>query len=201
MSLMTNARMEPVNPGVLIDENYVRRLKERDEATECHFASYFGKRLTCRLRRSLRSDELIEDVQQETLLRVLINLRTKGLQRPHHLAGYVNGVCHNVMLELLRAERKNRTEEEDPLHEPVDQSPGMEEVVSNQELRRLVEGVLNRLSAKDRNILRMLFLEDMDKDEVCARVQVSREYLRVLIFRARQRFRAALQQGARRAAA
>jgi RNA polymerase sigma-70 factor (ECF subfamily) len=196
MMLMTDAHTEPVTAGVMIDENYVRRLKERDEATECHFASYFGKRLSCRLRRTLRSDELIEDVQQETLLRVLVNLRTKGLQRPHHLAGYVNGVCHNVMLELLRAERKNRTEEEDPLWEPVDQAPGMEEVVANQEIRRLVEGVLARLSAKDRSILRMLFLEDVDKNEVCARMAVSREYLRVLIFRARQRFRAALANGA-----
>lgn len=196
MMLMTNAGMQPVNAGVLIDENYVRRLKDRDEATESHFASYFGKRLTGKLRRTLRSGELIEDVQQETLMRVLVNLRTKGLDRPHHLAGYVNGVCLNVTRELLRAERRNRTEEEDPLREPVDRAPGIEEVVANHEVRRLVEGVLDKLSAKDRGILRMLFLEDMDKDEVCSRMCVSREYLRVLIFRARQRFRAALTETA-----
>lgn len=193
MMMLANGNLKAANAGVMIDENYVRRLRDRDEATECHFASYFGKRLSCKLRRTLRSDDLIEDVQQETLMRVLVNLRSKGLDRPHHLAGYVNGVCHNVMLELLRVERRNRSDE-DPLWEPVDQKPGMEEVVANQEMRRLVEGVLSKLSPKDRTILRMLFLEDADKDDVCCRMSVSREYLRVLIFRARQRFRAALAQ-------
>lgn len=197
---ISNLAMEPAAAGALIDETYVRRLRERDDATERHFASYFGRRLKCRLRRTLRSDTLIEDVQQETLLRVLVNLRTRGLERPQHLAGYVNGVCHNVTRELLRAERRNRTEEEDPLHEPVDQAPGQEELVANHELRRLVEGVLDRLSPKDRGILRMLFLEDMDKEEVCMRMSVTREYLRVLIFRARRRFRDALDRSSALAA-
>lgn len=192
--MMTNFAMETAGAGALIDECYVRRLRERDEATERHFASYFGKKLKCRLRRTLRSDTLIEDVQQETLLRVLINLRTRGLDRPHHLAGYVNGVCHNVTRELLRAERRNRTEEEDPLHEPADQAPSQDQIVANKEVRKLVESVLDKLSPKDRDILRMLFLEDMDKEEVCVSMGVTREYLRVLIFRARRRFRDALGQ-------
>ncbi len=193
MTLTPTFPMTPVTAGVAIDENYVRRLKDRDQATESHFASYFGKRLKYSLRRKLRSDDLIEDVRQETLLRVLVNLRSKELDRPMHLSGYVNGVCHNVMLELLRAERRACSDEdEERTIEAVDASPAMEHVIAGQQMRKLVEEVLAKLSAKDRDILRMLFLEDAEKDEVCEKMNVSREYLRVLIFRARQRFKAAL---------
>jgi RNA polymerase sigma-70 factor, ECF subfamily len=48
---------------------------------------------------------------------------------------------------------------------------------------------LSELSGKDRTILRMVFLEDVDKDEVCAAMRVNRGYLRVLLHRARQRLK------------
>jgi len=35
-------------------------------------------------------------------------------------------------------------------------------------------------------------LEEMDKSEICRRFQVNEEYLRVLLYRARMRFRAEL---------
>jgi len=53
-----------------------------------------------------------------------------------------------------------------------------------------VRSVLDDLAAKDRLLLEAVFLEERDKDDVCRDFQVDREYLRVLLFRARQRFRA-----------
>jgi hypothetical protein len=54
--------------------------------------------------------------------------------------------------------------------------------------------VLAKLPAKDRNILRAVFFEQRDKDEVCAELGVSREYLRVLLHRAKQQFMAQYSQ-------
>jgi RNA polymerase sigma-70 factor, ECF subfamily len=52
--------------------------------------------------------------------------------------------------------------------------------------------VLDDLPAKDRRLLEEVFLEERDKDQVCRDFKVDREYLRVLLFRARKRFRSVL---------
>jgi RNA polymerase sigma-70 factor (ECF subfamily) len=52
-----------------------------------------------------------------------------------------------------------------------------------------VRSVLSELPEKDRKILRWLFFDERDKGEVCRALQVDREYLRVLVHRAKQRFR------------
>ena len=60
------------------DEEYLRRLAEGDAVVEDHFATYFGKLLSLKLRTRIRSPQLIEDIRQETLLRALQMLRKKG---------------------------------------------------------------------------------------------------------------------------
>ena len=45
---------------------------------------------------------MIEDIRQETFLRVLVTLRRKhGLEHPERLGAFVNSVCNNVFLEYL----------------------------------------------------------------------------------------------------
>jgi RNA polymerase sigma-70 factor (ECF subfamily) len=50
------------------------------------------------------------------------------------------------------------------------------------------------MNEKDRQLLRRVFLEEEDKDQVCREFQIDRNYLRVLLHRARLRFRAVLTQ-------
>jgi RNA polymerase sigma-70 factor (ECF subfamily) len=57
-----------------------------------------------------------------------------------------------------------------------------------------VQRVLAKLPPKDRNILRAVFFEQRDKNEVCLELGVSREYLRVLLHRAKQQFVAEYKQ-------
>jgi RNA polymerase sigma-70 factor (ECF subfamily) len=45
------------------------------------------------------------------------------------------------------------------------------------------------MSERDRRLLREVFLEERDKDEVCRDFGVDREYLRVLLHRAKQAFK------------
>jgi RNA polymerase sigma-70 factor (ECF subfamily) len=74
-----------------------------------HFASYFGDLLYLKLRVRLRSIELIEDICQETLTRVLEILREgPGVERPERFGAFVNGVCNNVMRELQPVGRAHR---------------------------------------------------------------------------------------------
>src|SRR3981081_2212696 len=86
------------------NEEYVRRLESGETATVDHFTSYFTSLLSIKLRTRLRSPQQVEDVKQETFLRVLQSLgKEKGLQKPDRLGAFVNSVCNNVLLETYRA--------------------------------------------------------------------------------------------------
>ena len=54
-----------------------------------------------------------------------------------------------------------------------------------------VRRVMAALPPKDRTVLTWLFFEDRDKDEICRRLNVDRNYLRLLVHRAKARFRQA----------
>ena len=52
-----------------------------------------------------------------------------------------------------------------------------------------VRSLVAELAPKDRRILKALFLDERAKDSVCEEFGVSRGYLRVLLHRAKERFR------------
>jgi RNA polymerase sigma-70 factor, ECF subfamily len=52
-----------------------------------------------------------------------------------------------------------------------------------------VRSVLEGLTERDRRLLKAVFLDEQDKDEVCRDFQVDRGYLRVLLHRAKQTFK------------
>jgi len=169
------------------DQDYLQRLASGDSFVEHHFSSYFGDLLLLKLRVRIRSLQLIEDIRQETLLRVLQIVRRKGVEHPESFGAFVSAVCNNVMRELVRGEmRQERSEAE---FEPPDETVDLDEALITQQTRRQVQTVLDELPAKDSEILRMLFVQDRDKADICGRFGVTEDYLRVLLHRAKSRFR------------
>lgn len=172
------------------DAAYVERLRSGDARTEEHFVAYFGKLIQLKLRSRLNSKEAIEDVRQETFVRVLASLRSpQGLRQPERLGAFVNSVCNNVLLEHYRS--RDRSESLDDEEEPS--FPSREasalSLVLTKDTKRVVGIVLDKLTERDRRLLRGVFLEERDKDEVCQEFGVDREYMRVLVHRAKQSFK------------
>jgi len=151
--------------------------------------------LNIKLRNRVRSPHLIEEVRQETFLRVLLIVRRDGIAHPDRLGAFVNSVCNNVVLEVFRNETRSLPMPES-VPEVMDEAPNPETAAFSIEQKSQIRRILDALPAKDRDLLRQIFLEERDKDEVCKTFQVDREYLRVLLHRAKARFRAALEQAA-----
>ncbi len=57
------------------------------------------------------------------------------------------------------------------------------------QLEDKVREILDDMPERDRRILRAVFLEEQDKDEVCREFGVDRDYLRVLVHRAKLAFK------------
>jgi RNA polymerase sigma-70 factor, ECF subfamily len=169
-------------------DDYVKRLIAGDAETEQHFVTYFSELLLIKLRRALRVRQSLEDVRQETFLRVFRALRRKELASPESLGAFVNAVCNNVLAEFYRSVGRLAPVPVDRLDSPgLDPDPEAE--FETEERKRYVHTILETLPAKDREILRLIFLEEQEKDEVCRICRVDRSYLRVLLHRAKNRFR------------
>ncbi|HWM84536.1 MAG TPA: sigma-70 family RNA polymerase sigma factor [Kofleriaceae bacterium] len=159
---------------------------------EAHFTTYFGQLMLIKLRHRLRSRHAIDDVRQETFLRVFRILRSEpGVRQPEKLGALVNSVCNNVFLETCRTRRHEELPDE--LREAAASDDALDGLIT-EEQRREVQRVLDELPERDRRLLRAVFLDEASREEVCAEFQVDRDYLRVLLHRAKESFRARFRQ-------
>lgn len=179
------------------NEAYVEWLRAGDFRTQEHFRVYFTALIQVKLRSRLRSREAIEDVRQETFARFYVALREGKIVHPERLGSFVNSICNNVLLEHYRTAARhgsvnnnnNNNNDDEPKELP---SPVLDPLAmfTAQEIQQKVRGILDQLPERDRRLLREVFLEERDKDEVCRDFGVDREYLRVLLYRAKQLFKA-----------
>ena len=179
------------------NEAYVEWLRAGDFRTQEHFRVYFTALIQVKLRSRLRSREAIEDVRQETFARFYVALREGKIIHPERLGSFVNSICNNVLLEHYRAAARHGTRNDSADDNDNDQpkelpSPVLDPLAmfTAREIQQKVREILDQLPERDRRLLREVFLEERDKDEVCRDFGVDREYLRVLLYRAKQLFKA-----------
>jgi RNA polymerase sigma-70 factor (ECF subfamily) len=172
------------------DESYLSRLQAGDFRTQEHFSEYFSALIRIKLGSRLNSREAIEDLRQETFARFFAALNAGKIQQPERLGAFVNSICNNVLLEHYRtAARSTPLDEEESENIPASDFDLLG-VLSAKETQKKVREILEKLSERDRRLLREVFLEDRDKDAVCRDYGIDREYLRVLLHRAKQAFKA-----------
>ncbi len=172
------------------DADYVANLCAGDVRTQEHFASYFTELLHLKLRSRLKSPQAIEDVRQETFARVLASLRKEGtIQRPERLGAFVNAVCNNVLFEHYRASARSQSLDGEGQPELPAADADILAALTTKQLQSKIREVLLQMPSRDRDLLQAVFLEERDRDEVCREFGVDREYLRVLLFRAKQEFK------------
>jgi RNA polymerase sigma-70 factor (ECF subfamily) len=173
------------------DATYLEKLRSGDPRTEGHFVNYFSELIYLKLRSRLNSKEALEDVKQETFVRVLALVRSEGgLRQPDRLGALVNSVCNNVLLEHYRSKNRGETViEEEQENTFVNRDPSALSLLESKDTKRVVRQILDELTDRDRRLLQSVLLEERDKDEVCAEFGITREYLRVLVHRAKQSFK------------
>jgi RNA polymerase sigma-70 factor, ECF subfamily len=172
------------------DASYVEKLRAGDAHIEGHFVNYFSELIRLKLRSRLNSKEAIEDVRQETFMRVLTLLRGKGgLRQPDRLGPFVNSVCNHVLFEHYRSQKRTEATIDDEVEATIaGREPSALSLLEAKDTERVVRQILNQLPERDRRLLQLL-LEERNKDEVCAEFGITREYLRVLLHRAKRSFK------------
>jgi RNA polymerase sigma factor (sigma-70 family) len=172
------------------DAEYLRRLKNREEETSEHFYSHFKPRLQVKLRARWLREADVQEIVQETLVRVLRCVYDDIVRTPEAFGGFVSGVCDNVLKDFFKGclsrERFSVDIDEIDLSDPT---PGIEADILRRERQELAKSILADLSPKDRNLLRAKLFDELGNDEMCARFGASSPgTLRVMLCRARDRF-------------
>ncbi len=179
------------------DASYLKRLQEGDHQTQEHFVAYFGELIQKKLRSRVSSSQVVADLRQETFARVLKVVRGgSGIRHPERLGPFVVSVCNHVLMEHYRSSSRETPLEDEPgdifpdTHsiDPLSSAMGKQTVM-------IVRQVLEGLTERDRRVLKELFLEERDKDEVCRDFGIDRDYLRVLVHRAKQSFKSQYLKG------
>jgi RNA polymerase sigma-70 factor, ECF subfamily len=172
------------------DNAYVERLRDGDSATESHFVTYFEQLLRIKLRARRLAPETVDELRQETFIRVVAALRTQGgVRQPERFGAFVNSICNNVLLEFYRS--SSRTQPLEDFHlEKTDKVLDLEGLLVTRETHECVRAIVQGLPERDQQLLRAIFFEEKGKDEVCQAFGVDRGYLRVLLHRAKEKFRA-----------
>jgi RNA polymerase sigma-70 factor (ECF subfamily) len=173
------------------DASYVDKLRSGDARIEEHFVSYFSELIRLKLRSRLSSNEAIEDIRQETFARVIGLLRAEGgLRQADRLGAFVNSICNHVLLEHYRSKNNRESSlEDEPETVFVNLGPNALSILETKDTARVVRQILNQLTERDRHLLQAVLLDERDKDVVCVEFGVTREYLRVLVHRAKQSFK------------
>lgn len=170
------------------DGEYIRRLRDGDPEVQQHFATYFGELLMLKLRGRIKPRDLFPEVIQETLTRALRAVRDGGVDSPERFGAFVHAICRNVIHEYSRSERPHES-----VHglenEPMDPSIDLDKTLVTAERKRVVERILAEMKERDRGVLRAIYLDEKRPDEVCRLLDISPAYLRLVLYRARLRFR------------
>jgi RNA polymerase sigma-70 factor, ECF subfamily len=139
----------------------------------------------------------VDDLVQETLVRFFRAEQRQSIRNTEELGAFLNGVCRNVILEYRRRVRREPPADPDmPLPDP-----GIRPDADVFELRDSINNGLRELAERDRVILRSLYLEGKDKEAICDEWGMTDAQFRVVLFRAKERFRRAYSTEMKRSGA
>jgi RNA polymerase sigma-70 factor (ECF subfamily) len=127
----------------------------------------------------------VDDIVQEAMLRFVHALQSEKIRNPESMAAFLSGICNNVIYEYKRRLHREPLCDQDPSSLEIPAGLGADLV----ELRQVIGLVMNQLAPREREILRAFFLEERDRSEICRTMGLSEMQFRVVLFRAKEKFR------------
>ena len=168
------------------DDEYVRRLREGDRETEEHYFDYFNFPLTMKLRGRVPSAD-IDDVIQDVHSRLFKELRQGKGVRTATSSARLSSESATTSCTRPGASTQHRRARGRFLCRHRRRCATSSEQETKERVHSAIAEV-EQESARDGAILRDIFLNEKDKDEICRDWGVDRDYLRVLVYRALKKF-------------
>lgn len=127
----------------------------------------------------------VDDLVQESLIRFIGAVKGGKIHNMEMAGSFLNGICRNVIHEYRRRSMRDGPMPENP---PDQAEKGLPEAELF-ELREAIHAGMEQLSSRDQLVLRAFYLEEVPKSEILASTGLSDENFRVIMSRAKARFR------------
>ncbi len=166
-------------------------LRRGDRSAEAELVERYGRGVLYLLKRKTRDPELALDLRQETFRVAIEHLRAGGLEDAARIGAYLRGIAVNLAIaDARKSTRRATTADSDAIELAADPTAGPAENVSTEQIRAAVRGLLDELPVqRDREILLRFYINDEDKDSICAGLGVDSAHFNRVLFRAKERFR------------
>jgi RNA polymerase sigma-70 factor (ECF subfamily) len=173
------------------DPGLVSRIRAGERSAEDELVQRYSRGVSIIIGQSLADPSAAADVYQETFRLTLMKVRGGEVRDAERLAGFICGIARSLVIEHFRGAARLKARHEG---EPDRQLPSLEPSQLDQLLRQeraaLARQVLSELpSDRDRKILYRFYIEDDEKDQICADLGISALHFNQVISRARQRYK------------
>jgi RNA polymerase sigma factor (sigma-70 family) len=138
----------------------------------------------------LGDPEAAEEAAQESLARVLQALHEGRLEHPAKLGAFARSIAHHVVVDMIRTRFRHQAFGSEEEQRTAIAPDPLSALVSGEEEGR-VRLALARLTARDRNLLRLTFFEGLAPTDLALRLREPAERIRKRKQRALERLRAA----------
>lgn len=172
-------------------QHLVERIAAGERDAETELFKCYGAGVLMLLRQRCGDAGMAEDLLQDTFRIVIQRLRDKNLEKPERLAAYLHRVAVNLIIgEMRKIQRRNTHIDLDAVDAMIDVRPDALEQLSKDNLVQLVHKLLDEMPVeRDRELLVMHFIEELDKEQVCRRLDLTPAHFDRVLYRAKQRFR------------
>lgn len=175
---------EPVQPWA--DE--VRRARKGDSNAFAALVRAVQRPVFGLCLRLLRTEAEAAEVAQETFLRAYQNLDRYDESRPFDL--WVLTIARNLCLDILRRRSKVKTEDvEDHVQVLASGESSVEDRAIVRQERKSLEDAMNTLSADDREVLALYYVQRRTTREIAQVMNVAPGTIMARLFRAREKLR------------
>ncbi len=175
----------------------VTGIVEGDRNAEQAMIEKYGPALTYLLEKRTGDRETAKDIQQEAFLIVLQKLRKEPLSDPSKLSAYLHNTAVNIFIGEKRKEARRNTTFDTTLLDTIAESCDDQylNLVRERAQSAVKQMIYDLQNARDRQILTLYYIEDIDKDLICQVLELSSRHFDRVISRARARFKELVEDG------
>ena len=143
------------------------------------------------LKRRGNDEDQARDLCQETFRITIERLRDKPLAEPSKLAAFMRSIAVNLCIaENRKAERRQTFTNSDSIELAAEQGLDQFAHLANERSADAIRHLLTELtSERDQKILYRYYIDEFDKQDICAELALNHRHFDKVISRARTRFK------------
>jgi RNA polymerase sigma-70 factor (ECF subfamily) len=171
--------------------NLVSRIRGGDQQADAELVERYNRVVMSIIRRGVGDAALADDLYQETFCIVLEKIRGGDVREPDKLSGFVCGVAKTrVNKHFQRVARQAILTETSETAAVLHATSGQLDELLRKEEAGIVRQILGEMTnERDAQVLFRFYLEEDDKERICADLGLTKLQFNLVLHRARERYR------------